>query len=217
MAPRLSAAQHAQIADMLRSDVTIGEIANTVPCTQSAVRRIRTNLQCFGTTTAPKVRAGRPKTLTPPMLTRLLAELREYPDMLLGEMATFLKGIYGVSVAISTISTSLVSVGWSKKSLRRVAQERNADLCDFYLHQVSAFSSYQLVFVDESGCDKRAGLRRTGWSPRGVTPVQVARFHRGARYQILPAYAQDGVVLSRIFQGSTDAAVFEDFIEQLPA
>jgi transposase len=29
------------------------------------------------------------------------------------------------------------------------------------------------------------------------------------------AYAQDGIVLSRVFQGSTDAAVFEDFIEQL--
>jgi transposase len=31
----------------------------------------------------------------------------------------------------------------------------------------------------------------------------------------LPAYAQDGIVLSRIFRGSTDAAVFEDFIAQL--
>jgi transposase len=31
----------------------------------------------------------------------------------------------------------------------------------------------------------------------------------------LPAYAQDGVLLSRIFCGSTDAAIFEDFIEQL--
>jgi transposase len=31
----------------------------------------------------------------------------------------------------------------------------------------------------------------------------------------LPAYAQDGVLLVRVFQGLTDAAVFEDFIEQL--
>jgi transposase len=72
-----------------------------------------------------------------------------------------------------------------------------------------------LVYVDESGCDKRAGFRRTGWSPRGVTPVQISRFQRGQRYQILPAYSQDGVLLSRVFQGSTDADVFEDFIEQL--
>jgi transposase len=48
-----------------------------------------------------------------------------------------------------------------------------------------------------------------------VAPVQVAKFHRGQRYQILPAYAQDGILLSRVFTGSTDAVVFEDFIEQL--
>src|SRR5690349_17529991 len=48
-------------------------------------------------------------------------------------------------------------------------------------------------------------------------PVQVARLHRGRRYQILPAHAQDAIVLSHIPQGSTDSSVFEDFIEQLLA
>jgi transposase len=43
----------------------------------------------------------------------------------------------------------------------------------------------------------------------------VAQFHRDERYQILPAYSQDGIVLSRVFRGSTDASVFEDFIEEL--
>jgi transposase len=45
--------------------------------------------------------------------------------------------------------------------------------------------------------------------------VQVTRFHRGQRYHILPAYCQDGILLSRVSQGSTDSAVFEDFLEQL--
>lgn len=45
----------------------------------------------------------------------------------------------------------------------------------------------------------------------------MSKFHRDQRYQILPPYAQDGIVLSRVFRGSTDASVFEDldFIEQL--
>lgn len=43
----------------------------------------------------------------------------------------------------------------------------------------------------------------------------MSQFRRGERYQILPAYAQDGIVLSRVFRGSTDASVFEDFIDQL--
>jgi hypothetical protein len=45
--------------------------------------------------------------------------------------------------------------------------------------------------------------------------VQVSRFQREKRYQILPAYTQDGVLLAHVFQGSTDATVFEEFIEQL--
>lgn len=48
-----------------------------------------------------------------------------------------------------------------------------------------------------------------------MTPVQVSTFHRGQRYQTLTAYTQDGIVLSRIYKGSTDAAFFESFIEQL--
>lgn len=48
-----------------------------------------------------------------------------------------------------------------------------------------------------------------------VTPVQIARYHREQRYQILPAYTQDGVILARVFRGPTDSVVFEKLIEQL--
>ena len=77
------------------------------------------------------------------------------------------------------------------------------------------FRSYHYLFVDESSCDKRIGYRRTGWSPLGVTPIQISQFQCEKRYQILPAYTQDSIVFARIFQGSTDGTVFEDFIEQL--
>lgn len=72
-----------------------------------------------------------------------------------------------------------------------------------------------LVFVDETGCDPRHGFRRRGWSPLGVTPVQIARFQRSQRYHILPAYRTDGIVYAKVYKGSTDAAVFEKFIEEL--
>lgn len=57
-----------------------------------------------------------------------------------------------------------------------VAKEQHVDLQDDYLNNLSSFRSYQLVYVDESGCDKRAGFRRTGWSPLGIIPVQVSQF-----------------------------------------
>lgn len=72
-----------------------------------------------------------------------------------------------------------------------------------------------MIFIDESGADRRTGRRDKGWAPSGVTPIEVGRFNREQRYQILAAYAQDGIELARVYPGSTDAAMFKDFIEQL--
>lgn len=153
--------------------------------------------------------------MTRQMLDALRERLLEKPGLYQDEMAIFLYDEFNVVLSASCISRAFASIGWSKKAARHVAKERNADLRDFYLYNLSAFHSYHLVFVDESGCDKRIGFRRTGWSPLGIAPVQVARFHRDHRYQILPAYTQEGVLLSRVFQGMTHAALYEDFIEQL--
>jgi transposase len=104
---------------------------------------------------------------------------------------------------------------WSKKVTQNVARERNLDLRDEYVHEISSLRSDQLMFIDETGLDKSIGTRRKGWAPRGQRPRQIKRFHRGARFQILPAYTQDGVIHFRVYEGSTDTKVFENFIEEL--
>ena len=216
MAPHLATSQHALIHDMILDgslkDAAIGSAAG---CTDRAVRRIRSNMRHFSCTKAPANGIGRPRRMTPLMLDALREKLIEKPGMYLDEMSIFLYDEFHILVKTSTISRALSRIGWSKKEARQEARERNADLRDYYLYNLLAFKSYHLVYVDESGCDKRIGFRRTGWSPLGTAPVQITRFHRGNRYQILPAYCQDGILLSRVFQGSTDGTVFEDFIRQL--
>lgn len=169
----------------------------------------------FGSVKVPLIKGGRPRSITPVMLEALCDYLIEKPTLYLDEMVIFLCDEFALQATKSSISRALKSKGWSKKTARVKARERNLDLRDEYHNFISDFKSYQFVYVDESGCDKRIGFRRTGWSPLGTAPVQVSKFHRDQRYHILPAYAQDGIVLSRVFKGSTDASVFEDFIEQL--
>ena len=123
------------------------------------------------------------------MLEALCDHLIEKPGLYLHEMELFLLDEFDIRVPRSTISDALRQSGWSRKECRRQARERNADLRDDYMHLISEFQSFHLVYVDESGCDKRIGFRRSGWSPSGTTPVQVSRFHRDQRYQILPGYA----------------------------
>ena len=216
MAPNLTTIQHGLLQGMLlETTITDAEIATTVECSERSVRSARSNLLHFGSTKAPSNGGGRPAKITPPMKAALREHLLEKPTLYQEEMVAFLEEKFGIQVARSSVGHVLKSMGWSKKKARHVAQERNADLRDFHLHRMSQYASYQLVFVDESGCDKRVGYRRTGWSPRGVTPVQVARFRRGERYQILPAYAQDGIVYAKVYEGTTDGSVFEEYIREL--
>lgn len=141
--------------------------------------------------------------------------LLEKPDEDLDDMVVVLWDEFETLVSRWTVSRALASRNWTAKTIRRITSGRNADLRDYYEYTVSEILSYQRVYVDESGCDKRIGFRRRGWSPRGVTPTKVTQFHRGQRYQILPAYSQDGIILSRVFQGHTDADSFLDFINEL--
>jgi transposase len=190
-------------------------MAEAANCHRSTITRHVANMRLFGSVRAPSNKGGRPRSLTPVMIKALCDHLLEKPHLYLDEMAVFLWDEFQAEVPISSISRALKREGWSKKAAKQKAKERNPDLRDGYFHFLSDFCSYHLVYVDESGCDKRIGFRRTGWSPLGVAPSQVAKFHRDQRYQILPAYAQDGIILSRIFQGSTDASMFEDFVEEL--
>jgi hypothetical protein len=96
------------------------------------------------------------------MLSALLEHLIENPELYQDEMANFLYDEFEVQVTIPTISRALASAGWSRKATRRIAKERNADLRDFYLHNLSEFRSYHLVYIDESRCDNRIRFRRTG-------------------------------------------------------
>ena len=189
MAPNLAQSMLNLIHDMISSDeLTTSQMAEAAGCSRRTVIRIRSNLRMYGSTKAPPIKKGRPQSVTPIMMKALSEHLLEKPSLYLQEMQLFLLDEFDIHIPKSTISDTLHQKGWSKKIARQKARERDEDLRDEYWHDISEFSSYHLIYVDESGCDKRIGFRRTGWSPLGTTPVQVSKFHRDQRYQILPAY-----------------------------
>ena len=200
MAPNLAQSTLELVHDMISSgDLTTSQMAEAAGCSKHTIIRIHSNLRLFGSIKAPPIKGGRPRNITLIMLEALCDHLFEKPDLYLYEMELFLLDEFEVHILKSTISDALHNKGWSKKTARQKAKEQNADLRDEYFHFISDFCSYHLIYVDESRCDKRIGFRRTGWSPLGITPVQVSKFHRDQRSQILPAYTQDGIMLCRVF------------------
>jgi transposase len=132
-------------------------------------------------------------------------------------MIAFLRKTYQVDVSPGSITRALQSVKWTHKNTRRIARQRRPELRHFYQYRLKrgGYKSYHLIFIDESGLDRSIGVRDKGWAPKGITPVQTAHFQREERYQILAAYTQRGIKLSRVYRGTTDTATFLDFIEQL--
>ncbi|KAJ5727959.1 copper amine oxidase [Penicillium malachiteum] len=106
----------------------------------NSLRYIRSNLHMFGSPKAPLIPSGRPKSITPLMLEALCHHLSDNPGLYLDEMAIFLREEFNACVANSTISRALTAQGWSKKTCRNQAKERNADLRDQYLHNYQILS-----------------------------------------------------------------------------
>jgi hypothetical protein len=85
------------------------------------------------------------------MSNALYERLLEKPDLYQDEMVLFLLDEFEIQVSTQRIGRILRSNGWTKKTIRRVARGRNADLRDLYLYNTMDFCSYHYVFVDESG------------------------------------------------------------------
>jgi transposase len=177
MAPNLAKSTLEFIHGMISSgELTTAQIAEAAGFSQRAITRIRSNMRLFGSIKAPSIKDGRPRSITPIEPKALCDRLLEKPGLHLYEMENFLLDEFDVSIPTSTTSDALHRKGRSKKTARQKAKERNADFRGDYCHLISEFCSYHLVYVDELGCDKRIGFRRTGWSPLGMIPVQVSNF-----------------------------------------
>jgi transposase len=137
-------------------------MATKAGCSKRTIQRLRQNMHCYNNTKAPLTRVSRRRSITPYVLDALCKKLLAEPGLYQDEMARFVQKEFGIEVSQASVSRALASIKWSKKTTRQVAREQNADVQSYYIHKVSQFRSYQLVFIDESGCDKRIGTRRTG-------------------------------------------------------
>lgn len=147
MAPRLPLSKLEMIRDMIYSgSLNPSQMAAVAECRLRSIISIRNNLRLFRNARAPSARAGRRRSITPPMIQTLCDHLLEKPGLYVDE--------FHIWVTSSSLKWALASVGWSRKVARQRAKEQNADLCDFYLHNLSNFKSYHLTYVDESVCDK---------------------------------------------------------------
>lgn len=123
------------------------------------------------------------------------------PESDLQEICDFLYWAHDLDISRSTASRHVKAMGWSNEKMRLIAAQRNEPLRAAWMEALQQYRPDQLVYVDESGCDKRDGARRYGWAPLGSTLELRARLERGQRYHLLPALTVDGLLDTFVYPG----------------
>ena len=61
--------------------------------------------------------------------------------------------------------------------------------------EIEAFDPEMLVFIDETGCDRRNSIRQVGYGIRGITPITHRLLIYGKRISAIGVMSTRGVIL----------------------
>ncbi|KAF7343439.1 hypothetical protein MVEN_01776600 [Mycena venus] len=167
-------------------------------------------------TATQRRKTGRTRHLTSSDVAFLQGSLDHSCDKYLDELQHALQETCGRVVSQSTIWRALKRSGYRMKKMTKVAIERSAAKRAKYRYHIGLYYlPHQLVFVDESACDRRTSYRGRAWAFRGYRAVRKTFFIRGKRYSVLPAISLDGILYVNIVEGSFNAESFTAFIDGL--
>ena len=74
--------------------------------------------------------------------------------------------------------------------------------------KVQFYKREQIVWIDESGCDKRDNIHKFGCALRGERPVCHRFLHRGQRVSVLAALCTDGMIAVEFTLGTVNGDKF---------
>jgi len=134
------------------------------------------------------------------------------PTVYLHEVCHQVEETFGKSVSPSTVCRLLARYGMTRKKVQQVATQRSIYYRSAFLAEMTCYSSHQLVWVDETGCDHRDHIRKYGYALRGQTPIYPRHLHRGRRFSTIAAMTCDGIIASEVYSDTVDGDTFADFV-----
>ena len=111
----------------------------------------------------------------------LLRLILENPGIYLEEIQSKLFDIFGVEVSTPTICRTLMIMGCSHQKIQYVALHRCEERRARFMAEISIYDPGMFIWIDETGCDRRSGMRRYGYSVRGIPPRDHRLLVRGVR------------------------------------
>ena len=138
----------------------------------------------------------------------------ERPGIYLREIQRELKDETGTEVSISTICNFLHEYRFTQQRLTRVAVQKNEELRAKYKQDISIFQPEMLVFIDETGSDRRDTMRKFGYSLHGKPAKALKVFCRGTHVTAITALNIHGIVDCGLVTWGVNSDMFNKFVEE---
>jgi transposase len=197
-----------------RQEGSFRKVATRFRVSLSFVTRLVRHRRATGSVEPKPHAGGRPPALGPDDLERLRGLIRESPDATLEELRQAL-GLKCSLMAISRAVRHKLKITRKKKdphARERDTPEVQQEREDFR-QEASGLDPQRLIFVDETGTTT-AMARTYGRAPAGERVHGSAPGHWES-VTLICGMRLSGVTAPMIFEGATDAAAFESYVEQV--
>ena len=104
---------------------------------------------------------------------------------------------------------------FSRKKLQLVASQRDSMLREIFVLATSLFDLNMMVFIDESGSDRRDAIRKFGYGLRGKPAKRQKLLVRGQRVSIIAAMTTECILEVKVVKGTVTGEIFLDFVKNL--
>lgn len=136
------------------------------------------------------------------------------PGIYLYELQRELLMTTGTEVDCWTICRLFKRLGITRQKIKRIALQRSEEKRGEFMAEMMMYDTSMLLWVDETGCDRRKLVRDYGYGIRGIPPRDRTLKLSGKRYSVIAAISKDGVEDIYIQEGNVNGAVFLDFIRR---
>ena len=188
------------------------QIASLLYVHASTVRRIIALYDSTGDVAPLEYRHGPTRMLGQAEESSIVGAILAKPGAYLDELQHELFKTTGISASVSTIFRSIHRLGFTRKKLRHVAMQQSESKRKEFMEEMDFIGANMIVWLDESGSDRRNGRRMFGRHLRGMTPLDYTFILRGKRLSSIAIMSTRGIEDIDTFEGSINGDIFSDFI-----
>ena len=195
-------------------EMSPADIADVLFMAERSVYRYLALFHATGSVEPKEHNSGPDKVLNDLELFTIMQSLIHKPTLYLSGVQEKLFETTGTWVHQSTICRTIKQQGFTRKRVQYVALQQSEVKRVEFMAEVSAFDPNMLIWIDETGSDRRNEIRKYGYSLRGTPACTCQLRVGGKRLSAIPVMTTNGLEDVFITTGSVDGNKFEHFVCQ---